>query len=1114
MRGTLRLPVILALFLAIRVFAQSAPPTGDTYSNSAKPTTNYGSATILAVNTGSKAYIKINLSTLPAGASVNKATLRLYVDAVVTGGSFDVYQLNASWTESGLTYNNAPALGASATNGNPTVLTTTSKNQFVLVDITSLVQSWVAGTVTNNGVALALTTAAGNFSFDSKETTDTSHQPELEIVLNGPAGPQGPQGATGAAGPQGPIGNTGATGATGPQGPQGIKGDTGATGATGPQGPIGNTGATGAQGPQGNIGPQGPQGATGLTGATGPQGPIGNTGPQGVKGDTGATGASGPQGPIGNTGATGATGAQGPQGPMGLTGDIGPQGLQGPQGPAGANGTGINFRGAFDESTPYAVNDVVTYNGSSYLATLANSNGGTPDVNTADWTLMTAAGAAGPTGPSGAQGPAGTTGATGQQGLQGNPGVQGLPGMNGVGFNFRNAFDPTLAYAINDVVSYNGSSYVAIAATTAPGPNPTPDTNSAVWSLMAQQGSNANVRMLFPAFFPGNLSGTWVGGQFVLDQAITVLRMAVSAKTPTSSTCPAAVFRFTDGTKGQDLVLTPGQNWSDSGAITLTFAAGATLQSTLRTGSTCAGSAATSTGADANLLVEYKMQAAGDTDTCPGTLCSGICTTPSSDPSNCGTCGTACGSGNPCTNGTCASACPQGQTLCKSTCTNTQTDNFNCGACGIVCMGGQTCNAGQCTSPVCPAGQVLCNNICVNEQTDPNNCGGCGTVCLTGQTCNAGQCTSPVCPAGQVLCNNICVDEQTDINNCGACGNACKESNAAAACNLGKCAIASCNSGFADCNGVVADGCEVNTKTDNNNCGGCGVKCLSGQTCSNAVCVSTTCTADSNCPPGDYCSTSTHTCVVQQPNGTTCSANDQCTSGLCAAGVCASSCPGGQSLCSGACVNEQTDPNNCGACGTVCTGGLTCNSGACSCTSNCGVGLPCTSDAMCATNACDALSSTCVANQCIDHRKDGVETDVDCGGPNSCTRCAVSQKCAVDGDCTSNACDAITLLCVSNQCADNRKDGAETDIDCGGGICSACAVAKACQVNSDCQSNACDGLSFTCASSQCTDHKKDGVETDIDCGGSNSCARCVVGQACLVSNDCQPGHFCSAGVCQ
>ncbi len=141
--------------------------------------------------------------------------------------------------------------------------------------------------------------------------------------------------------------------------------------------------------------------------------------------------------------------------------------------------------------------------------------------------------------------------------------------------------------------------------------------------------------------------------------------------------------------------------------------------------------------------------------------------------------------------------------------------------------------------------------------------------------------------------------------------------------------------------------------------------------------------------------------------------------------------------------------------------------------------------------------------------KNGSETGVDCGG--SCSnKCANNVGCASNSDCQSNACNAATLLCTSTQCADSHKDGAETDIDCGGGVCGFCAIGKACQANSDCSSNACDALTFVCASSQCNDHKQDGTESDVDCGGT-----CAIGQRCNTSFDCQVGHTCSPSkICQ
>jgi hypothetical protein len=309
--------------------------------SSSAPKTNYGSSIILAVGSGTNSYLKFDLSGVPAGPSVSKATLRLYLDVVLTGGQFDVYNLPSTptWSEGTLKYNTPPPpLGTSATGGHPITVSTSSFNTFLLIDITATVQGWLTNPSSNNGVALALVGSTGWFSFDSKEGLFTSHEPELEIVLNGAGGAQGPQG------------------------------------------------------------PQGPQGSTGATGAAGP---------------------------------TGATGATGPMGPMGL---VGPQGPAGTNGTNGTNGTGFNFRNAFDSSARYATNDVVTFNGSTYVATAnqgpSNPN---PDVNPA-WTLMAqqgATGSAGATGPQGPTGPQGATGATGAQGPVGPPGATGATGAQG-----------------------------------------------------------------------------------------------------------------------------------------------------------------------------------------------------------------------------------------------------------------------------------------------------------------------------------------------------------------------------------------------------------------------------------------------------------------------------------------------------------------------------------------------------------------------------------------------------------------------------------------------------------------------------------------------------------
>jgi hypothetical protein len=147
-------------------------------------------------------------------------------------------------------------------------------------------------------------------------------------------------------------------------------------------------------------------------GATGPQGPAGATGLQGPAGPTGASGLMGP------------AGATGPQGPRGITG------APGAPGPPGANGIGFTFLNAFDPYATYALNNVVTYNGSSYVAIVPNGpnpTGPSPDKDPS-WSLMAAGGTVGATGPAGPQGPMGVQG---PQGLLGNPGPAGPAGPIG-----------------------------------------------------------------------------------------------------------------------------------------------------------------------------------------------------------------------------------------------------------------------------------------------------------------------------------------------------------------------------------------------------------------------------------------------------------------------------------------------------------------------------------------------------------------------------------------------------------------------------------------------------------------------------------------------------------
>ena len=200
------------------------------------------------------------------------------------------------------------------------------------------------------------------------------------------------------------------------------KGDAGATGAAGP------TGAAGAKGAEGDLGPQGPTGATGSIGAQGPQGQKGIQGDAGsaatvtvgsvskVAGSAAATitnsgtnqaailnfeipsGADGAAGTAASvTVGSVTTGTAGSSASVSNSGDTSSAVLNFtiPRGDTGPSGD-ITWRGGWDASTAYGVNEAVYYSGSSYVSTQANTNK-RPDQNTSHWDIMAQAGAQGGT---------------------------------------------------------------------------------------------------------------------------------------------------------------------------------------------------------------------------------------------------------------------------------------------------------------------------------------------------------------------------------------------------------------------------------------------------------------------------------------------------------------------------------------------------------------------------------------------------------------------------------------------------------------------------------------------------------------------------------------------
>ncbi len=170
------------------------------------------------------------------------------------------------------------------------------------------------------------------------------------------------------------------------------KGDIGATGAVGSAGTvtIGTT-VTGSAGGNASVSNSGTS-SDAVLNFTLPKGAAGNSGATGAIGQTGPTGSAGDNASI--TIGTITTGEPGSSATVANAGTDTAAVLNFsiPRGVQGAQGT-FRWMGAYDASTVYATNDVVYYNGSSYVA-IANAVGNTP-TDTSKWEKMASAGAEG-----------------------------------------------------------------------------------------------------------------------------------------------------------------------------------------------------------------------------------------------------------------------------------------------------------------------------------------------------------------------------------------------------------------------------------------------------------------------------------------------------------------------------------------------------------------------------------------------------------------------------------------------------------------------------------------------------------------------------------------------
>ena len=250
---------------------------------------------------------------------------------------------------------------------------------------------------------------------------------------------------------------------------------------------------------------------------------------------------------------------------------------------------------------------------------------------------------------------------------------------------------------------------------------------------------------------------------------------------------------------------------------------------------------------------------------CNGNAADSCETDTNRDAMNCGGCGNVCGAGanavGVCVQGKCQLSC-QGLYLdCDGDAANGcevngASDLANCGNCGNVCskIGATTpaCSAGSCGSTVCTGSYRTCkagpvNGCETDTATSVGNCGTCGKACpavangvagCAASNCGIASCNANFDNCDGAVANGCEINTSTNIAHCGGCGKACPTyANASAQCKASACSLGTCNAGFANCDMNDANGCEINTNTDKNNCGQCGKVCAATESCYNGTCL-------------------------------------------------------------------------------------------------------------------------------------------------------------------------------------------------------------------------------------------------------------------------------------
>ena len=516
--------------------------------------------------------------------------------------------------------------------------------------------------------------------------------------------------------------------------------------------------------------------------------------------------------------------------------------------------------------------------------------------------------------------------------------------------------------------------------------------------------------------------------------------------------------------------------------------------------------------------------------------------TMSEDAAHCGACNYVCSAhplknakSNSCIDGQCQYVCDDnftnigGATASTINCVDFMTDSNHCGKKDNVCKDGNVCIGGHCKANPCTnSSETAClvgeENKCFNiNATNKDHCGACNYKCSEHKVTNA---TSDVCKAGkcQYTCNtgfvNVgggatadtikCIDPRNDYNHCGKLdantyedcsknpGTKCVDGVCTLNCPTGQqdCGthclnftelnIDKCNNGtlvclkdFENVDGKVENGCEVNLKTDSNNCGIKGKKCENGY-CNNGTCQTT------NCPQNELPCGENGACENVVNNVNHC-------------GYCGNTCSGTTSVCSNRKCVECVDDGQCSGDKKRCNN----LSGICQ---ECLISDHCEIQnslyVSCEVGSCNLIACKSGFHKSEDGKSCAEDSPKACGSTISdCTEIANSNEVACNaGNCEVKTCSGDNHVSADKKsCVQNSKEA------CGSATNDCTTIANSNEVA--CNAGNCEVKSCTGDNHVSADKKTCEADTIKACGPKiDDCTKVITGNV--------DGVICQGGECK